>query len=132
MITLGSGFANPWGVAVDAYGNVYVADQSNNAIKETRQAIGAPGHLGLRLRDSVRGGGRWLGQCICGRLQQRRTERISANSIASQDPLRFDYYPETFGMAVDNANNLYVNNSNIVLKIQPSGGYYISPALPKG
>ncbi len=32
--TLGSGFKNPTGVAADSAGNVYVADSSNNAVKE--------------------------------------------------------------------------------------------------
>jgi sugar lactone lactonase YvrE len=34
VITLASGFNNPSGVAVDASGNVYVADYSNGVIKE--------------------------------------------------------------------------------------------------
>ncbi len=32
--TVGSGFSNPHGVAVDASGNVFVADQTSNAVKE--------------------------------------------------------------------------------------------------
>ena len=32
--TLGSGFNNPMGVAVDGSGNVFVADAANNAVKE--------------------------------------------------------------------------------------------------
>jgi len=31
---LGSGFNNPWGIAVDGAGNAYVADTNNNAVKE--------------------------------------------------------------------------------------------------
>ena len=34
LTTLASGLANPFGVAVDGNGNVYIADSSNNAIKE--------------------------------------------------------------------------------------------------
>ena len=34
VITLGSGFLHPDGVAVDAAGNVYVADTGDNAVKE--------------------------------------------------------------------------------------------------
>jgi NHL repeat len=33
-ITLGSGFNQPSGVAVDASGDVYIADYANNAVKE--------------------------------------------------------------------------------------------------
>jgi DNA-binding beta-propeller fold protein YncE len=32
--TLGSGFSYPSGVAVDGYGNLFVADNGNSAIKE--------------------------------------------------------------------------------------------------
>jgi len=34
QVTLGGGFSNPEGVAVDGSGNVYVADTSNSAVKE--------------------------------------------------------------------------------------------------
>ena len=39
--TLGSGFASPSGVALDASGNVYVADTGNGAVKQV-SATGAP------------------------------------------------------------------------------------------
>ena len=34
VTTLGGGFSDPYGVAVDASGNVYVADYGNSAVKE--------------------------------------------------------------------------------------------------
>jgi len=40
ILTLGSGFSNPYGVAVDASGNIFVADYSNNAVKEILAAGG--------------------------------------------------------------------------------------------
>src|SRR4051794_34053139 len=36
VTNLGSGFSAPQGVAVDAKGNIFVADTSNNAVKEIR------------------------------------------------------------------------------------------------
>src|SRR6266550_2286699 len=40
MSTLGSGFSNPSGVAVDGSGNVFVADTYNNAVKKILAAGG--------------------------------------------------------------------------------------------
>jgi len=40
VVTLGSGFSAPFSVAVDASGNVYVADSGNNAVKEILAAGG--------------------------------------------------------------------------------------------
>jgi streptogramin lyase len=40
ITTLGSGFNQPYGVAVDGSGNVFVADQGNNAVKEILTAGG--------------------------------------------------------------------------------------------
>ena len=44
--TLGSGFNNPRGVAVDSAGNVYVADTGNNAVKRIAAVGGAITTLG--------------------------------------------------------------------------------------
>jgi sugar lactone lactonase YvrE len=44
--TLGSGFNSPGGEAVDASGNVFVADESNNAVKEILFAGGTVNTLG--------------------------------------------------------------------------------------
>jgi hypothetical protein len=43
-------------------------------------------------------------------------------------------YSFIFGVATDIYNNVYVTDygHNAVKKIQPTGGYYINPALPLG
>ena len=46
IVTLGSGFDAPEGVAVDGTGNVFVADIGNNAVKEIRAADGTVKPLG--------------------------------------------------------------------------------------
>ena len=43
---VGSGFNNPQGVAVDASGNVFVADAGNNAVKELIGGSGTPVTVG--------------------------------------------------------------------------------------
>jgi sugar lactone lactonase YvrE len=45
MVTVGSGFYYPWGLALDGAGDVFVADWGNNAVKEIEAGTGgnAPG-----------------------------------------------------------------------------------------
>jgi len=45
-VTLGSGFKSPAGVAYDAAGNVYVADETNNAVYKIPAAGGTPVAIG--------------------------------------------------------------------------------------
>ena len=45
-VVIGSGFNNPFGVAVDASGNVFVADSGNGLVKEVPAGGGAPVTLG--------------------------------------------------------------------------------------
>lgn len=40
LLPVGSGFSNPQGIALDGSGNVFVADQDNNAVKEVLAAGG--------------------------------------------------------------------------------------------
>jgi len=45
-VSIGSGFSNPFGVAIDASGNVYVADAGNSAVKKIPVGGGAPVSIG--------------------------------------------------------------------------------------
>jgi uncharacterized protein YjiK len=51
VVTVGSGFSLPFGVATDAEGNVYVAETFNNAVKEIVAATGAVNTLGSGLHN---------------------------------------------------------------------------------
>jgi len=46
MVSLGTGFSSPYGLAADAAGNVYVADYSNGAVKKIPAGGGPPVILG--------------------------------------------------------------------------------------
>ena len=55
VTTLGGGFSDPWGVAVDGSGNVYVADDGNSAVKEMPAGCASSSlrdHAGRRLQRS--------------------------------------------------------------------------------
>ncbi len=87
-------FRNPWGVAVDSAGNVFVADSSNNTIRKI-----TPGGA-------------------VGTLAGQPGSHGSADGIGSN--ARF-WNPQ--GMAVDSAGNVYVADTynHTVRKITPNG-----------
>jgi hypothetical protein len=67
QVTIGGGFNQPVGVAVDGTGNVYVADNDNNAVK------GDPaGMCFIRLCDNA---GRWF-QCSHECCSRREREHL--------------------------------------------------------
>jgi len=130
VITLGSGFT-PLGVAVDAYGNVYVAAESYSTIQEIPAGNGAPVALGSGFNHpygvAVDGSGNVFVADYVSLVEEIPVNggAILAVGAGFSDPT---------SVAVDNANNVYVVDSgnNAVYKIQPTGGYYINPALPLG
>ncbi len=86
-------FRNPWGVAVDRSGNVFVADMSNNTIREIK-----PDGMVITY-DGLAGAGGY------------------ANGFGSN--ARFN---NPFAVAVDNQGNVYVSDSgnNCIRKITPN------------
>ncbi len=87
-------FRNPWGVALDASGNLYVADMSNDTIRKitpSGSATTLAGHAGS-----------------------------SGSDDGSGDAARFN---NPFALAVDRAGNVYVSDSanNIIRRVAPSG-----------
>ncbi len=130
--TIGSGFATPTGVGTDAYGNVYVADNGNSAIKMIPVGGGAPITLGSGFSNPFKVAVDGSGNVFVTDYGNKLVKEIPINGGPIQTV--GSGYTFIFGVAIDQYNNVFVTNygSNAVVKVQPTGGYYISPALPKG
>ncbi len=87
-------FRNPWSVAVDGMGNVFVADMSNNTIRKITPA-------GMVTTIAGQAG-------------------MGGSAVGFGNNARFNC---PFGVAVDNEGNVYVSDSgnNVIRKIMPAG-----------
>ena len=104
-----SGLNTPAGVAVDAAGNVYIADTDNNAIKEWNAATRRRHHPGLLRAESTRSAWRWTARATStsripattrsrsGTPRPRRSRTLVSSGLNTPD-----------GVAVDGAGNVYI------------------------
>ena len=108
IVTLGSGFNSPAGVAVDGRGNVFVADADNNAVKE----ILAPGYTTV----NTLGGGfsRPIGVAVDGNgnvfvadYDNNAVKEILAPGYTTVNTLGSGFN-QPFGVAVDGSGNVFV------------------------
>ncbi len=118
--TIGSGFSNPNGVAVDASGNLYVADPGNNQVEEisptgaqTTFCSGFNAPFGIAV-DA-------LGNVYVSNPSHNEVVKISPGGVQSVIGSNFI---NPFGVAVDASGNVFVADSghNLVDKIDPLGG----------
>jgi serine/threonine protein kinase len=98
-----AGFRNPWAVAVDGAGNVFVADMSNDTIRKITPAG------------------------VVTTLAGQAGMTGSVDGFGSQ--ARFN---APYGVATDNAGNIYVSDSanDVIRKITPSGAVSTLAGLP--
>jgi sugar lactone lactonase YvrE len=135
--TLGSGFNMPTGVAVDGYGNVFVADSANNAVKEILVG-GAVKTLasGFLSPQGVAVDG--AGNIIVADTNNSVVKRLLAPSYTTVQTLGSGFsLPQ--GVAVDGGGNVYVADSgnNLVKQILAPDYTLVNPlgsgfSLPQG
>ncbi|HVX10740.1 MAG TPA: MBG domain-containing protein [Pirellulales bacterium] len=117
--TIGSGFADPAGVVIDADGDVFVADSGNNAIKEVlpngtikniASGVSAPYGLGM---DTA-------GDVFVADSGSNAVEKILPNGTITTVGSGF---ASPFGVAVDAAGDVFVADygNNAVKEILPNG-----------
>jgi sugar lactone lactonase YvrE len=132
---LGSGFSSASGVAVDASGNVYVADTGNNAVKEI---LFAQGYTMITLATGFSSPS-GVAVDLSGNLYVSDTgnnavkEILAAGGYKTINTLGSGFASPT-GVAVDGTGNVYVADSgnNAVKEIQAAGGYTTVKTLGNG
>jgi sugar lactone lactonase YvrE len=135
---LTSGISFPIGMAVDASGNLYVAEYSGNAVyKETLQPDGtfvrstvdsgfAIGPVGLAIDNAgnvyvgldCEGGSALFKETLQGDGSYVRSSMASAGC--------------TYGISVDSYNNVYATFNDSVVKYHPTGASYTSATIYTG
>lgn len=132
-ITISTAFNHPNGVAVDLAGNIYVADAGNNLVRKVPVGGGTITTLGMGVIFYPQG---------------VAVDAVGNVFVADQGVNAIKEIPvgggpvvtlgsgviSPYGVAVDQVGNVYAPdfvNGQLKL-INPTGGYYIKPALPAG
>jgi len=121
LVTVGAGFNTPYGIAVDAAGNIYVADANNNQIKKIPAAGGSPVVIGSGFATPTGVAVDAAGNVYVADFGSNTVKEILAggnttNTIATG-------FNKPLGIAVDVAGNVYVSDrgNNVIKKITPGG-----------
>jgi len=136
--TLGSGFSEPLGVAVDASGNVFVADGNNNAVKEILAAggytttvnilaTGLNGPAGVAVDASGN-------VFVADTYNNAVKEILAAGGYTTTVNILATGLNGPAGVAVDGSGNVFVAdyNDNAVKEILAAGGYTTVNTLGSG
>jgi len=131
-VTLASGFGSIYGVAVDARGNVYGVDYFNNDVTKIPAGGGAASIIGSGYNNPTGIAVDDAGNVFVADNLDNEVKEIPVGGTASITIGSGFLSP--YGVAVDAAGNVYVADysNNAVKEIIPTGGYYISSALPAG
>jgi sugar lactone lactonase YvrE len=120
--SIGTGLANPYGVAVDAAGNVFIADTNNDRVVEVPADGGAQTTVGIGLANPYGVAVDASGNVFIADTNNSRVVKVPAGGGAQTTVGTGLSAP--FGVAVDAAGNLFVadpNNSRVV-EVPVGGG----------
>jgi len=124
-VAAGSGFNQPFGVAIDGFGNIYVADAGNNVIKKIPVGGGTPVSLGSGFSNPL-GVAFRAGQLY---IADYGNNAIKQMPITGGTPVTLATgFSSPDGIAVDGAGNVYVSDmgDNTVKKIPAAGGAVVT------
>ena len=136
VVTLGSGFSSPSGVAIDGAGDIFVADAGNNAVKEIMAAGGYAavnligGGFGAPLGVAVDS----FGNVFVADSGANAVEEILASGGYTTTISLGNGFLNPTGVAVDASGNVFVADSgnNAVKEITAAGGYSTVTAIGGG
>ena len=137
LVPATAGLSQPWGVAVDSLGNVYIADSANNAIYEWTYPNGGGGLI--QLPTALASGGNLnhpqsvcvdgAGNIYVADAWNHAIQMLAAGWTASSTwtTLLGPYWTggpltDPVGVAVDGAGNLYVADNGTIFEWQPASG----------
>jgi len=125
-VNIGSGFSGPQGVAVDAAGNVYVADTQNNLVKKIPVGGGAPVTLGSGFSQPEGVAVDAAGNVYVADFGNDAVKEIPAGggaviTLAVDNVANPSLYPPV-AVAVDASGNVYATDTFWAFKIPAGGG----------
>jgi hypothetical protein len=136
QVTLGGGFYSAQGVAVDASGNVFVADTNNNTVKEI---LAAGGYTTVNTLGSGFSSPFGVAVDASGNVFVADTNNSAVREILAAGGYTTvitlgSGFSSPYGVAVDSTGNVFVadTNNNAVKEILAAGGYTTVNTLGSG
>ncbi|MFL6351961.1 MAG: choice-of-anchor D domain-containing protein [Bryobacteraceae bacterium] len=122
--TVGSGLLKPGGVAVDAAGNVFIADTFNNRVVKVPADGGAQITVGSRLNEPIDVAVDGAGNVFIADTYNNRVVKVPPRCTSADCQTTVgSELNQPYGVAVDGAGNVFIAdyNNNRVVKVSPDG-----------
>jgi len=136
---IATGFVSPSGIAIDAAGNLYIADYNGNAVYKMAAGTIAPKaasaltKVGTSITNPTSIAVDPSGNLFIASEGNGNALEISNTGIQTTIASGFST-SALWGITPDGAGNIDMtdNINSIVYQVPPTGGYFITPALPAG